>query len=137
MAHTRVMRRYSRELKRLAGGAAMIATVAAGLTGCGWANTAQTAPSAPSTATGATAAEATITITDFIFKSPPSVSPGATIAVRNGDPGRHSVTADTGDAFNVVIGSGESATFTAPTTPGTYDYHCAYHPMMHGQLIVK
>lgn len=82
-------------------------------------------------------AEATITITDFTFKSPPSVSPGATIAVKNSDPAEHSVTADSGGAFNVDIESGESATFTAPTTPGTYDYHCSYHPMMHGQLIVK
>ncbi|MET0705143.1 MAG: cupredoxin domain-containing protein [Mycobacterium sp.] len=131
------MRTNRNSVKQLAGLLAVSTAVAAGSAGCGWANTAQTAPSAPSATTSAKAAEATITITDFTFKSPPSVSPGATIAVQNADPGRHSVTADTGDAFNVVVGSGESATFTAPSAPGTYDYHCAYHPMMHGQLIVK
>jgi plastocyanin len=130
------MRMNPIDFRQLAGVLALSAAIAAGSVSCGWANTAQTAPSAAS-ATSAKAAEATITITDFTFKSPPSVSPGATIAVQNADPSKHSVTADTGDAFNVVIPSGESATFTAPTAPGTYDYHCAYHPMMHGQLIVK
>jgi plastocyanin len=131
------MRTNRNRLKQLAGVLAVSTAVAAGSVACGWANTAQTAPSPPAATTSAKPAEATITITDFTFKSPPSVSPGATIAVKNADPSKHSVTADAGDAFNVVVGSGESGTFTAPTTPGTYDYHCAYHPMMHGQLIVK
>jgi plastocyanin len=130
------MRKNSRKLAQLAGALAMAGAVAAGSAACGWANITQAASTALS-ATSVKAAEATITITDFTFKSPPSVSPGATIAVRNTDPSKHSVTSDTGGAFDVAVQSGESATFTAPTTPGTYDYHCAYHPMMHGQLIVK
>jgi plastocyanin len=27
--------------------------------------------------------------------------------------------------------------FKAPTTPGTYPFHCTIHPDMHGSLIVK
>lgn len=51
---------------------------------------------------------------------------------------RHTVSADDGSAFNVdVKGNGGSATFTAPTQPGTYTFHCIYHPQMHGTLTVK
>jgi plastocyanin len=131
------MRMNSRKLAQLAGALAMVGAIATGSAACGWANSPQTPSPGPSPATSVKAAAATITITDFTFKSPPSVSPGATIAVRNTDPSKHSVTADSGGAFDVAVQSGESATFTAPTTPGTYDYHCSYHPMMHGQLIVK
>jgi plastocyanin len=47
------------------------------------------------------------------------------------------VTADQGSAFDVDIRGGGTATFTAPTAPGTYAYHCTYHPNMHGTLTVK
>jgi plastocyanin len=32
--------------------------------------------------------------------------------------------------------SGKTATFTAPTTPGSYPFHCEYHRTMHGVLVV-
>ena len=35
--------------------------------------------------------------------------------MKNSDPAEHSVTADTGDAFNVEVEAGETALFTAPT----------------------
>jgi plastocyanin len=108
--------------------------IAAGSVACGSSSTPQS-PSTP--AAPVAAATATITIDNFQYTSPPSVSPGATVAVKNADSMEHSVTADSGNAFSVDIEGGRSATFTAPTTPGTYDYHCSYHPMMHGQLIVK
>jgi plastocyanin len=47
------------------------------------------------------------------------------------------VTADVGNAFNVEVDGKGTATFTAPSKPGTYAYHCTYHPMMHGQLVVQ
>ncbi|MGI8612722.1 MAG: cupredoxin domain-containing protein [Nocardioidaceae bacterium] len=37
---------------------------------------------------------------------------------------------------NVTAGGG-TATFTAPTKPGSYPYHCTYHSSMHGTLVVK
>ncbi len=89
------------------------------------------------TATSATAAAAEITIDNFTFNTPASVPAGATISVKNSDPAEHSVTADSGNTFNVEVEGGETATFTAPSQPGSYPYHCSYHPMMHGTLVVK
>ncbi|TGD89956.1 plastocyanin [Mycolicibacterium sp. CH28] len=91
----------------------------------------------PTAAGPATPAGPTIGIADMKFTSPVSVPPGATVTVTNSDGVEHTVTADAGNAFNVEVGDKASATFTAPSQPGTYPFHCAYHPMMHGQLIVQ
>jgi plastocyanin len=86
----------------------------------------------------AAGAAASITIKDFGYGDPITVAPGATVAVTNQDSARHTVTADEGSAFNVdVQGSGGTGTFTAPARPGTYAYHCDFHPGMHGTLVVK
>jgi plastocyanin len=108
--------------------------IAAVVAACGGGSS-EKAQSAPSTPTGPPAA--TITIDNFMFGSPVSVPAGATIEVKNADPAEHSVTADSGDAFNVEVADGGTATFTAPSKPGSYPYHCSYHPMMHGTLVVK
>lgn len=93
---------------------------------------------APTTATTqATRAAAAITIRNFDFGAPVSVAPGAIVSVVNKDSAGHTVTADQGSAFDVDIRGGATATFTAPTAPGTYAYHCTYHPNMHGTLTVK
>ena len=77
-----------------------------------------------------------ITIKDFKYTTPASVAPGAKITVKNLDSQAHTVTADSGGAFDDQSQPGNS-TFTAPTTPGTYPYHCTFHPEMHGTLVVK
>jgi plastocyanin len=88
------------------------------------------------TAPGAEAA--TITIKDFAYGAPLTVPPGATVTVTNMDAAAHTVTADKGKAFDAkVAGHGGTATLTAPSAPGTYPYHCTYHPDMHGTLTVK
>lgn len=83
------------------------------------------------------AAGPTISITDMKFTSPTTVTPGAKVTVTNSDGVEHSVTADSGNTFNVEVDEKGTATFTAPTQPGTYAYHCTYHPTMHGQLVVQ
>ncbi|APE17327.1 cupredoxin domain-containing protein [Mycolicibacterium pallens] len=88
-------------------------------------------PSAPPTA------GSTISISDMKFTSPAAVTPGAKITVTNSDGVEHTVTADAGNAFNVEVDEKGTATFTAPNQPGTYAYHCNYHPTMHGQLVVQ
>ena len=94
---------------------------------------------APETGTAsAAAAAATITIKDFGYGAPITVPPGAVVTVTNTDSAAHTVTADKGSAFDAkVAGKGGTATFTAPSAPGTYPYHCTYHPDMHGTLTVK
>ena len=93
-------------------------------------------PTSMTTASPAAAAGPTISIADMKYTTPISVAPGATITVTNGDGAEHTVTADSGNAFSVEVDGNGTATFTAPTQPGTYAFHCTYHPMMHGQLVV-
>jgi len=101
-------------------------------------STASSTGSAAAAGTGTSAAPASaamITIKDFAFTTPSKVSPGAKVTVENKDSVAHTVTADTGNAFDDQAGPGKS-TFTAPTTPGTYSFHCSIHPEMHGVLVV-
>jgi plastocyanin len=49
----------------------------------------------------------------------------------------HTVTADKGKAFDSHnIATGKSWTFTAKHVE-VFAYHCVYHPLMHGKIIVK
>ena len=87
---------------------------------------------------GASAAAAAISIKDFDYGAPITVSPGATVTVTNMDSAEHTVTADQGSAFDVEVKeNGGKGTFTAPSAPGTYPFHCTYHPNMHGTLTVR
>lgn len=78
-----------------------------------------------------------IMIEDFAFRAPESVSPGARVEVMNLDTEAHTVTADEGADFDVTVAPGATASFPAPTAPGSYDFHCTYHANMHGVLVVK
>ena len=46
------------------------------------------------------------------------------------------VTADDG-SFNISIGPGKTATFTAPSAAGDYKFHCNIHSQMTGTLTVQ
>ena len=131
--------------------ALVLATVLIGLSGCAGgsgtpapATTAATSAPAASTAPGtgsgaATAAAATITITNFAYEIPGPVAPGAEVKVINMDTAEHTVTADQDvTLFDVEVKeNGGTATFKAPSEPGTYAFHCTYHSNMHGSLTVK
>jgi plastocyanin len=79
-----------------------------------------------------------IVISDFAYTVPASVSPGQQVTIVNKDGANHTVTADANNVFDIrVSGGGGIETFTAPTTPGTYAFHCKYHANMHGSLIVQ
>jgi plastocyanin len=122
------------------------------LGGCGSGSTAASAGSAVSSSTamssdsmgsgssmsaGSSAAAVVIHISKFAYQTPASVSPGATVTVMNMDGEAHTLTADSGGAFDTKIDPGKSSTFTAPMKPGTYAFHCTYHSNMHGMLVVK
>ena len=83
---------------------------------------------------------ATITVTIKNFAYTPghfTVSPGATVTVKNEDQVIHTLTADNG-AFNTGnVTDGIPATFTAPTQPGRYPFHCIHHRYMTGVLTVS
>jgi plastocyanin len=86
---------------------------------------------------GMAATDSTLMIEKFAYKTPTSVSPGAKVQIMNMDGEAHTVTADEGGGFDVKAPGGETVTFTAPTKPGTYPFHCTYHSNMHGDLVVK
>jgi plastocyanin len=76
-----------------------------------------------------------ITIKGFGYGAPLTVAPGTTVTVRQEDPVQHDVSSAT---FRTpLLGRGGTATFTAPTEPGSYDFTCSVHPQMHGRLIVR
>ncbi|WP_171046621.1 cupredoxin domain-containing protein [Pseudarthrobacter sp. NamE5] len=97
--------------------------------------TTEPAPSAPGTGSSS-ATPASILIKGFQYQGAGTVSPGAEITVTNEDIEAHTITADTGDAFDVNVQIGTTS-FTAPTEPGTYPYHCNFHGNMKGTLTVK
>jgi plastocyanin len=75
-----------------------------------------------------------IMIKNFKFATSGTVKPGAKVTVMNEDTEAHTVTADSGGAFDVKVDPGTSVTFTAPSSAGTYKFHCSYHAQMHGTL---
>jgi plastocyanin len=77
----------------------------------------------------------TIAISNFKFTAI-SVPAGSTVTVSNNDIPTHTVTSDDGTSFNVKVGPGKTATFTAPSKPGVYKFHCNIHSSMHGTLTV-
>lgn len=102
-------------------------------------DTGQAAPQSSSDDGGSAdpgAAEVVIVISDFSYQVPESVPAGASVTVRNEDTVGHTVTADEGGVFDVAIGPGEQATFTAPAEPGQYPFHCIPHPHMTATLVV-
>ena len=127
---------------------------AAALTACGGGNESSpsTAPppspgqssiaEMPSTPTqsppGAPVPGSQIVISNMAYTVPPSVSPGQQLTIVNKDEPNHTVTADENNVFNIrVSGGGGIMSFTAPTTPGTYAFHCEYHANMRGVLTVQ
>ena len=129
---------------------AVAAALLVALSGCGSSDGGPgSTPSTPSPAASSIAAVSTtgspagtsatvvITITNFAYQGPGSVSPGATVTVKNEDSQAHTVTSDQAGLFDAVVPGGGNVVFTAPTTAGSYAYHCTYHSNMHGTLVVK
>jgi plastocyanin len=59
-----------------------------------------------------------------------------TVVWTNDDSVPHTVTAYDGSFNSGAINPGGSYNFTF-TSPGTYEYHCSYHPWMKGTVVVK
>lgn len=134
----------------LIGSAALLAGM---LTACSSASTPASTPattdssasssaaSIPSSTTGpANSVPATapmITIKNFAFTTVGQVHSGGKIVVHNEDSEAHTVTADSGNAFNVMVPASSTVTLTAPAKAGSYKFHCSYHSNMHGILTVS
>lgn len=80
----------------------------------------------------------TIEIKDFKYAPGTlTVKAGEKVNVTNMDSAGHSVTADDGSFDSGIVSSGTPGTFTAPTKPGTYAFHCIPHPSIVGTLVVE
>lgn len=133
---------------------AFIPALALGLSACGSstdpagpASTSLTSPmsmpmtSSSSSTAGASASAApeakvaVISITDFRFSVPISVTPGATITIKNDDSQAHTVTSKEG-GFDVKVDPHTTATLTAPDKVGSYPFVCSFHANMTATLVV-
>ena len=89
------------------------------------------APAAPTVA----GAAPEIRIEQFSF-SAVTATPGATVVVTNADGVEHTASAVDGAFASGLVDVGASASFVAPTAPGTYAFICDIHPSMTGELVV-
>lgn len=111
-----------------AGAAHSTATASAASTG--------TASAASAATTTPVVAHTVIKIQNFAYHAPTvTVNVGTRVTWINLDSSNHTVTADNNsfDLGNLNQGQSKSMVFTKP---GTYPYHCTYHPFMHGTVIV-
>ncbi|HEY3834897.1 MAG TPA: cupredoxin domain-containing protein [Acidimicrobiia bacterium] len=91
--------------------------------------------SSGSTSTASSSTAAAITIKNLHFTVVSTVKAGSTVTVKNNDGFGHTVSQDSG-GFDVQVSGNGTATFKAPSKPGTYAFHCNIHPQMHGKLTV-
>jgi plastocyanin len=110
---------------------------ASGATSSSSTSEASSASGGTAASTSSASAEVVVHIQDFGYQVPDSVSPGATVSVMNMDGEAHTVTADDGSAFDAQVTGDATGSFTAPTEPGSYPFHCTYHSNMHGVLVVR
>jgi plastocyanin len=95
------------------------------------------AEASPAAATTSGSTTAAVEIKNFAF-DPPSieVAAGTTVTWTNDDQAPHTATQNGTGFQSNKIDPGASFSFTFDT-PGTYEYHCEYHPNMHGTVVVK
>lgn len=94
-------------------------------------------PAADTAAADTVASATAVTIQDFAFAPQQiEVTAGTTVTWTNQDATPHTVTADDGNFDSGRIDAGGSVRFTS-TEPGTYAYHCAFHPGMTGTIAVQ
>ncbi|MCW2601702.1 MAG: blue (type 1) copper domain protein [Frankiales bacterium] len=107
--------------------------------GCGTSSKSSTPTTTTSSTPPATSAAGALKIAGFAYDPKPlTVAPGAKIPVTNSDSAAHTVTSDVKGLFSSGnVDNGQTVTFTAPDKAGTYTFTCAYHPRMHGTLVVK
>jgi plastocyanin len=83
--------------------------------------------------------QATVTAADTRQFTPVTltITVGQTVTWTNAGTIDHTVTFDTGPAFDKPLAAGSTVTRTL-STAGTFTYHCTIHgPSMHGTIIVK
>jgi plastocyanin len=126
-------------MRRLVGSlllVAAVAIIAAACNGTGPAAYGGPASTAATTTAATTTAANVASIRGFSFQPGVlKVKVGAKVTWTNGDTVAHTVSADNKSFASNHLQPGGSFSFTF-TRPGTYAYHCAIHPSMHGSVVV-
>jgi plastocyanin len=133
---SRHMNRYALRLA-LPAVAVSLALIVAGCSSSKSSST-STPPANSTTSSSSSTSSGGITISGFSYSGELTVKAGATITVTNKDSVPHTLTDKANHKFDsgTVNGSGGTATFTAPSAPGTYNFGCTFHPSMAGKLVV-
>ena len=116
-----------------------VAVAVAVLAACGGGETTDTTGET----TGSTAAGGddtgfeVIEVTDFAYPASVTIAADESVRFRNSSGASHTVTFDTKDGADIELESqlGPTGVVDIPLDPGTYVYHCAFHPTMVGELI--
>ena len=64
-----------------------------------------------------------------------TVKKGTTVLWNNRDSASHTVTGENGGPDSPSLSTGQAYSFTF-STPGTFSYHCTFHPSMKGTVTV-
>ena len=89
----------------------------------------------PSPATGQVAGA--VTIQNFAFSPAEiTIAKGETVTWTNEDSSPHQIASDNGKFQGPSFSKGQTYSFTFNDT-GAFPYHCAIHPMMKGNIVVK
>lgn len=100
---------------------------------------AQPTPTAPAAAKPQPAKTTSLTIISYQY-SPATlkVKRGTKVVVTNKDGVAHTITSDNSGFDSGELNFNESVTIDTTTlSPGTYPYHCVYHPNMKGTIVVE
>ena len=81
------------------------------------------------------ASGAEITIADFAFSDPDTISPGSTVTVTNTDGVEHTWTSEDGLFDSGLLSPGSSFEFTFDES-GEFNFVCEIHPSMSGVVTV-
>jgi plastocyanin len=93
-------------------------------------------PSADTTAGEESAEGSSVTIAEFAFAPPElTVAAGTTVTWTNEDWAPHTATAEDGSFDSGRLDQGDSFEHTFDE-PGTFAYHCSFHPGMVGSVVV-
>ena len=113
----------------------LVALVVAGL---GLALTAGSRSGARTTRATVAGRHAGVHIKNYIYgPSVLTVSPGTRVTFTNRDASEHTATADAQGGFDTgTLNQGKAMTVVFKKA-GTFSYHCAFHPFMHGRVVVK
>jgi plastocyanin len=92
-----------------------------------------TTPAASAPSAAKTTAQ-TVTIKDFKFGAPLTITKGTTVTWKNADSAPHNVVGDTFKTADLTKGKSDTVTFAKA---GTFNYVCTFHPFMKGTVVVR